>query len=166
MNARVEAVDAEYLYFPLKSATGGSGLTGVEVVAVDLTDADGQTGLGFSYALRGGGRLAVAAVHDLAKDHVIGKAADAPMATWRAMNAALNRLGRGLHYLAMAAVDVALWDLHAKQRGVTLATAMGGRARACRSTAAAASRRTSRRRTPRPTPSRWSSAASRWSSRG
>lgn len=130
MSAMVEAVDVEFLYFPLKSATGGSGLTGVEVIAVDLTDADGRTGLGFSYALKGGGRLAVAAARELAADHVIGKPADAPMATWRAMNASLNRLGRGLHYLAMAAIDVALWDLHAKQREATLAEAMGGRARA------------------------------------
>lgn len=130
MQARVEAVDVDYLYFPLKGATGGSGLTGVEVIAVDLTDADGVAGLGFSYALKGGGRLAVAAVPDLAANHVIGKPADAPLATWRSMNASLNRLGRGLHYLSMAAIDVALWDLHAKQRGVTLAEAMGGRPRA------------------------------------
>lgn len=129
VSAKVEAADAAFLYLPLKSATGGSGLTGVEVIAVDLTDAEGRTGVGFSYALKGGGRLAVAAARELAAEHVLGKPADAPMATWRAMDAALNRLGRGLHYLAMAAIDVALWDLHAKQRDITLAAALGGRAR-------------------------------------
>jgi L-alanine-DL-glutamate epimerase-like enolase superfamily enzyme len=61
---------------------------------------------------------------------VVGQTADAPLMLWRSMHGALNRLGRGAYYLAMTAIDVAVWDLHARQRGLPLAVAMGGTPRA------------------------------------
>ena len=59
-----------------------------------------------------------------------GVTPDAPAMLWRRMHGSLNRLGRGAHYLAMTAIDLAVWDLHAKQRGLPLGVAMGGIPRA------------------------------------
>lgn len=117
---------AELLLYPLAKATGGSGVTAVEVVAVDLTARDGATGMGFTYCLRGGGAVVLAAARDLLYQTILGQRADAPPALWRRMAATLNRLGRGAHYLAIAAIDLAVWDLHAKQRALPLGIALGG----------------------------------------
>lgn len=130
MNAPIKDATVDLLHFPLPGAVGGSGVTAVDVVAVDLTDAEGRDGTGFTYGLRGGGVIVQGAVRSLIDDIVIGQPGDAPTALWRRMHASLNRLGRGAHYLAMAAIDVALWDLHAKQRGLPLGVAMGGEPRA------------------------------------
>ena len=47
---------AELWEFPLSGPTGGSGITAVDVIVVDLEDSDGVTGTGFSYVLGGGGK--------------------------------------------------------------------------------------------------------------
>jgi L-alanine-DL-glutamate epimerase-like enolase superfamily enzyme len=121
---------ADLLLYPLPGAVGGSGVTAVDVVAVDLADANGVTGTGFTYGLRGGGAVIRAAARDLLDRLIVGEMPNAPAMLWRKMDGALNRLGRGAYYLAMTAIDLAVWDLHAKQRGVTLGAAMGGRPRA------------------------------------
>ena len=68
----------------------------------------------------------LAAARDLLDKAILGQSAEAPSALWRRMAATLNRLGRGAHYLAVAAIDLAVWDLHAKQRGLPLGIALGG----------------------------------------
>jgi L-alanine-DL-glutamate epimerase-like enolase superfamily enzyme len=128
---KITRATTERLLFRLPGAVGGSGVSQVEVLVVDVEDADGATGTGFTYGLRGGGAAMRAAADELIAQCVTGRAAaDAPAATWRQMHAALNRLGRGAHLIAMAAIDLALWDLHARRRGVTLAVALGGAPRA------------------------------------
>jgi L-alanine-DL-glutamate epimerase-like enolase superfamily enzyme len=42
----------------------------------------------------------------------------------------LNRTGKGLSYIGLAALDVALWDLYAKSLDLPLGVAMGGTGRA------------------------------------
>lgn len=131
MSAAIAKAAASFLLYPLPGAVGGSGVTAVDTLIVDVEDENGVTGMGFSYGLKGGGPVVRAAADDLLARFVTGRAAAAaPMASWRTMHGALNRLGRGAYYLAMSAIDVALWDLHAKQRGITLAEAMGGTPRA------------------------------------
>ena len=129
MSATIQSATAAYLRFPLPGAVGGSGVTAVDVVAVDVTDADGQIGHGFSYGLDGGGLLIRDAAQDMLDRFVTGQTAAAPAALWRRMEASFSRRGRGLHLMALAAIDVALWDLHAKQRGLPLALALGGAAK-------------------------------------
>ena len=55
---------------------------------------------------------------DLLERFVTGENAVPPQALWRRLAGSLNRLGRGTGYLAIAAIDVAAWDLHAKAQGV------------------------------------------------
>lgn len=130
MPSRIKRAEIDHLLYRLPGAVGGSGVSAVDVYLVDLECADGTSGSGFSYGLRGGAPAVRAAAADLIDRFVLGHAADAPLATWRQMNASLNRIGRGAHYLAMAAIDLALWDLHARRRNLTLGEALGGRPRA------------------------------------
>jgi L-alanine-DL-glutamate epimerase-like enolase superfamily enzyme len=121
---------AELLRFPLSGPTGGSGITAVDVIVVDLEDADGITGTGFSYVLGGGGTTVVAACRDLLERFVSDQDCVPPPALWRRLAGSLNRLGRGVGYLAIAAIDVAAWDLHARRRDEPLGVALGGEPRA------------------------------------
>jgi len=126
MHPKIARTGAEYLKFPLPGAVGGSGVTAVDVVAVDLEDANGVVGHGFSYGLDGGGALMLGAAQEMLDRFVDGETAAAPSVLWRRIESSFSRSGRGLRLMALAAIDVALWDLHAKQRGVSLAVALGG----------------------------------------
>jgi len=115
--------------YPLPGATGGSGITAVDVIVVDLETEDGETGTGFSYVLGGGGAVVASMATDLIDRFVLGHLLTAPVALWRRLAGSLNRLGRGPGYLAIAAIDVAAWDLHARRLGVPLGVALGGEPR-------------------------------------
>jgi L-alanine-DL-glutamate epimerase-like enolase superfamily enzyme len=84
--------------------------------------AGGETGLGWTY-----GHQAVATVigTDL-RQAVLGRDVHDVQGAWAAMIAALRNNGRpGLSSMAVAAVDVALWDLKAKLLGVPLSSLLG-----------------------------------------
>ena len=129
MPDRIANATAELWVFPLSGPTGGSGITAVDVIVVDLEDGKGNRGTGFSYVLGGGGRTVAAAARDIIARFVIGQDIVPPQALWRRLAGSLNRLGRGVGYLAIAAIDVAMWDLHAKRLGMPLYEALGGVAR-------------------------------------
>ncbi|MBT5047304.1 MAG: mandelate racemase/muconate lactonizing enzyme family protein [Rhodospirillaceae bacterium] len=129
-NSKIVRAAAELWRYPLPGVTGGSGITEVDVIVVDLETADGVTGTGFSYVLGGGGATVAATASNMIERFVANTEMTAPAALWRRLAASLNRLGRGTGYLAIAAIDVAAWDLHAKRQGVPLAMALGGEPRA------------------------------------
>lgn len=115
------------LRLPLAGPTGGSGVTAVDILVVSLTDADGCTGLGFTYTLGPVGARAIAeAAEELLEVVAETIEFDTPVAAFKGMTGLLNRVGRGAHYLAIAAIDMALWDIHAKRAGCSLGVAMGG----------------------------------------
>ncbi len=120
---------AELWRFPLAGATGGSGITAVDVVVVELEDAQGRTGSGFSYVLGGDGHVARACAAEMLQKFVVNSDMVPPPALWRRLAASLNRTGRGVGYLSMAAIDLAAWDLWSKQLDMPLYRAMGGEAR-------------------------------------
>lgn len=126
MTAILKNATAELWEFPLSGPTGGSGITAVDVIVVDLEDSDGVTSTGFSYVLGGGGQTVTYAARDMISRFVSGQGVVPPQALWRRLAGSLNRLGRGVGYLAIAAIDVAMWDLYAKRQGVPLYTALGG----------------------------------------
>jgi L-alanine-DL-glutamate epimerase-like enolase superfamily enzyme len=127
---RYARATAELWRYPLPAPTGGSGITAVDVIVVEIEDSDGRTGVGFSYVLGGGGAVVRAHASELLGRFVADQPVIPPQALWRRLAASLNRLGRGVGYLAIAAIDVAAWDLHAKSKEVPLAIAMGGVPRA------------------------------------
>ena len=117
---------AELWRYPLSGPTGGSGITAVDVIVVSLEDSEGETGLGFSYVLGGGGATVKATADDLLARFVAGEACVPPEALWRRLAGSLNRVGRGIGYVAIAAIDVAAWDLHARAAEMPLYAALGG----------------------------------------
>ena len=71
----------------------------------------GETGLGYTY----GPRAVAVLVDDLLADVVEGEDAGAPAAVWAVVGARLRNAGRpGMGFMAVSALDVALWDLKAR----------------------------------------------------
>jgi L-alanine-DL-glutamate epimerase-like enolase superfamily enzyme len=127
----IERATASLLQYRLDAPVGGSGVSSVDLVIVDLVDSDGATGLGFTYVIGGSGSAAVlASAQEQLERCVAGQPIIPPAALWRRITAGFNRTGLGPNLVAVAAIDVAAWDLEARRRGVPLAAAMGGVARA------------------------------------
>lgn len=130
MPVTISSATARIVAFKLARPVGGSGVAAVDVLVVELTDSDGATGLGFSYVLGGGAAAVLAAAQDQIERHVAHKTLAPPQAFWRRVAAGFNRTGLGPNIIALAGLDVALWDLWAKRQGLPLFAAMGGQARA------------------------------------
>ena len=76
--------------------------------------ADGRTGIGYTYADISAAHLIGSKLAGL----TLGADALAPPALWRRMSQQLRNLGRpGAGAMAMAAVDIAVWDLRARLLG-------------------------------------------------
>jgi L-alanine-DL-glutamate epimerase-like enolase superfamily enzyme len=91
------------------------------VVIVEV-DADGQTGLGWTY----GHEAAASIIESKLEDNVVGASAMDIPRIWLANARAARNIGRqGVAALAISAVDIALWDLKAKLLGQPLASLLG-----------------------------------------
>jgi len=79
--------------------------------------AGGETGLGYTYTDAAAAKL----VEGKLADAVKGRDAHDVEGAWHAMSAALRNVGRpGLGFMALSAVDIALWDLKARLAGSSL----------------------------------------------
>jgi L-alanine-DL-glutamate epimerase-like enolase superfamily enzyme len=84
--------------------------------------ASGRTGLGYTYAAAPAAGL----VRETLEPVVRGRDVMAIEGTWDAMTRAVRNIGRpGLASMAIAAVDVALWDLKSRLLDVALVTLLG-----------------------------------------
>lgn len=114
--------------FKLDTPVGGSGVGVVDVIIVELIDADGASGLGFTYVIGGGGAVTALAAKTQAERFASGDIPPPPT-LWHKVAASFNRTGLGPNLLALAALDMAAWDLDSRRRGIPLGVAMGGAAR-------------------------------------
>jgi L-alanine-DL-glutamate epimerase-like enolase superfamily enzyme len=120
---------AKAVAIPLKRKTWMStrALTERQFLLVWLSDDDGVTGMGYSYAGTHGGQLLADTVRDVLAAVVLGSDADDIPGLWRQMYQESILIGRrGAVLRAMSAVDIALWDLRARRCGVSLARLLGG----------------------------------------
>ncbi|MGH7626655.1 MAG: enolase C-terminal domain-like protein [Gemmatimonadaceae bacterium] len=102
-------------------ADGTLSWTSTTLVLVEAT-ANGTRSLGFSYADAATARL----IRDLLAHTVIGRDAMGVAGSWEAMIHAIRNLGRpGVVSMAVAAVDIALWDLKARLLDLPLVTLLG-----------------------------------------
>jgi L-alanine-DL-glutamate epimerase-like enolase superfamily enzyme len=91
------------------------------IVVVQIR-AGGVTGLGYSYA----DASAVHLIHDTLASIVVGRDAMAVSGIWTTMVRKVRNIGRpGLASMAIAAIDVALWDLKARLLDLPLVTLLG-----------------------------------------
>jgi L-alanine-DL-glutamate epimerase-like enolase superfamily enzyme len=119
----VDDVTAEVYEVPLDEPESDGTLTWDRTtVIVARPSAGGVRGLGFTY----GAAACAQVVHDELAPAVRGCDAVAPATAWWQMARAVRNVGRpGLVSMAMAAVDIGLWDLRARLLGVPLCTAIG-----------------------------------------
>ncbi|WP_327146054.1 mandelate racemase/muconate lactonizing enzyme family protein [Nocardia sp. NBC_01327] len=94
---------------------------------VEVTTTDGASGVGYTYAGTGSGLLAKSAVDDLLARVYIGDDPNDVVGLWdRAYQETLLEGRRGTVLRALSAIDIALWDLRAKQAGLPLVNLLGG----------------------------------------
>ncbi len=130
---RITQVDSQLLRLPLTRPITppgdhrGGHLDYVFLLVVHLDTDAGHRGLGFAYALQGGGRALKAVLEDDLAPIVVG---EDPLdherlgskVYWR-----LQSIGRrGLVAQAYSAIDLALWDIKGKVAGLPLYKLLGG----------------------------------------
>ena len=94
---------------------------------VRITDADGQNGLGYSYTIGQGGSAVMALLRDDLIGQLIGCEAEEIGGIWRDLLFSMHALAVGpVSSLALAAIDIALWDLRCKRAGLPLWRMLGG----------------------------------------
>src|SRR5690606_3395252 len=99
-------------------------VTHIEILLADITTDTGLVGTGFSHTSGVGGRMMMSALEELAPE-LIGKEVN-PRARWHDAWQYLRDNGPGgTTTLAIAAIDIALWDLVAKGYGVSVQKLLG-----------------------------------------
>jgi len=102
----------------------GPGVTANHVVVTTVTAEDGATGTGFSWTPQIGARAVLSLLRDdLAP--VLPGLPEEPEAVWDGLWKHLHEGGQGLTTVALAGVDLALWDLAARRRGVSVDQLLG-----------------------------------------
>ncbi|GGY11281.1 L-talarate/galactarate dehydratase [Streptomyces minutiscleroticus] len=100
-------------------------MTEVAFLFVEIATEQGHEGIGFSYSKRAGGPGQFAHAREIA-DNLIGEDPSDIGRIWTKLVWAGASVGRsGLATQAIAAFDVALWDLKAKRAGLPLAKLLG-----------------------------------------
>jgi L-alanine-DL-glutamate epimerase-like enolase superfamily enzyme len=99
----------------------------LDFITLEITTDEGVTGLGLTYAVGPGGSAIKALLDDELLPLVKGQDVSAFDALWHRLRKHLRRAGTaGLTTMALAAVDVAVWDALAKSQGVPLYKLLGG----------------------------------------
>lgn len=100
-------------------------MTEVALLFAEITTEHGHEGLGFSYSKRAGGPGQYAHAVEIAPE-LIGEDPSDIARIWTKLVWAGASVGRsGLSTQAIAAIDVALWDLKARRAGLPLAKLLG-----------------------------------------
>ncbi|QEO13747.1 mandelate racemase/muconate lactonizing enzyme family protein [Agromyces intestinalis] len=126
MTTAIARLDTRSLRAPLIRPWGPD-VTDLTLVEVVVEDTDGAVGHGFSWTPTIGGHAVQALLdHDI-RAFVLGRPADA-VALWPDLWACLHEAGgSGITTIAMAGVDLALWDLAARRTGLGLVDLLGRR---------------------------------------
>jgi L-alanine-DL-glutamate epimerase-like enolase superfamily enzyme len=102
----------------------GQDVTCQYLIATTVRTSDGWYGQGFSWTVRAGAEAIQAMVDaDCAPVAVGGPIA--PEAAWDRLRWHLREAGGGITTLAIAPIDIGLWDLRAKAAGLSLAELLG-----------------------------------------
>ncbi|SDW32768.1 L-alanine-DL-glutamate epimerase [Amycolatopsis xylanica] len=126
---KISTIRTRAVSVPVSQATRMSNrvLADRHYVLVEVTDSDGRTGLGYTYAGTAGGPLTRTAVDELLAPGYLGAEADDIVGLWsRAYQETLLAGRRGAIIRALSALDIALWDLKAQRAGQPLAVLLGG----------------------------------------
>jgi len=128
---RIEAVETAYYRLPLEAmGDAGHGAIDSEEIVTAKLRAGGLEGHGYAYTIGRGGRAVQALIeHDLAP-LLLGRDPTGIAALWDLMWQRLLYVGRGgLASFAIAALDIALWDLRGLREKKPLYALLGTAAR-------------------------------------
>src|SRR5439155_23784685 len=102
----------------------------LEVIGCSLETRDGLSGFGFTYTIGPGGHAIKSLIDTTMRENLIGEESHQITHVWDRMWRATHSVGRGgISTHAMAAVDIALWDLKGKEVGKPLHWLLGGERR-------------------------------------
>ncbi len=126
----IESVEVRKARIPLETAltdaTHGA-MTVFDLILVEIRNTEGVSGLGYTYTVGTGSSAIAAVVRDDFAQLLIGEDEGRIEALWKRMWQASHYVGRGgPTSFAMAAVDIALWDLKAMAVGLPLWRLLGG----------------------------------------
>ena len=130
MNNKIKSIVANYYRVPLAEvlydAKHGNH-THFELITTQITLESNLTGTGYTYTGgKGGSAIHRLLVDDLAPT-LIGQDADEVEQLWEMLNWHVHFVGRGgVASFAIAALDIALWDLRAKSQELPLWKLLGG----------------------------------------
>ncbi|WP_345751134.1 mandelate racemase/muconate lactonizing enzyme family protein [Microbacterium rhizophilus] len=121
----IHSIDTRAIRIPL-TRPWGPDVTDIRVVAVTVRDADGGEGHGFSWTPSIGGAAVKALLDEDVIPAALGRPADPTIwhDLWRHVHEAG---GGGVTTIALAGVDLALWDLRARRAGASATDVMGRR---------------------------------------
>ncbi len=98
-----------------------------ETPILTITDEEGMTGTGYTYTIGSGGSAIVALLRDHLLPRLIGMNAEEIESNWKTLLFGMHSLAVGaVSSLALAAIDIALWDLRCRRAGLPLHQAVGG----------------------------------------
>ncbi len=127
---RITSLKAKLFNVPLKEPIqdANHGLqTYFELVTVEMQTSDGTEGQGYTYTVGTGGSSIKAMIEDDLAPIVIGADPDSIDQLYDRMQAHMHWVGRGgVVSFAIAAIDVALWDIRGKTSGLPLWKMAGG----------------------------------------
>lgn len=124
-DARIRSVDTRLIRIPL-SRPWGEDVTDIRVVAVTVTADDGAQGHGFSWTPSIGGTAVKALIDDDLTPYLRGMPASPDV--WDDAWAHLHEAGGGgVTTIALAGVDLALWDLRARTAETSVTGLLGRR---------------------------------------
>lgn len=98
----------------------------LELIVVELTTDTGLSGWGLTYTVDVGGTAIRALADDYLSNLVVDMDPLMPEAIWRRLATQSRRLGSGVNTIAVAAIDMAIWDIAAKHYGAPLHILLGG----------------------------------------
>jgi L-alanine-DL-glutamate epimerase-like enolase superfamily enzyme len=123
MSIQVTQVTSKAYRLPMPRPWGPVA-TSQYLITTRIESSDGRTGQGFSWAVRAGAQ-AVAAMVEADCRPIAEGGPVAPAAAWDRLWWHLKEAGGGIATLAMAAIDVGLWDLRARAAGLSLTELLG-----------------------------------------
>ena len=123
MNVHVTGVTSKTYRLPMPRPWGQD-VTCQHLIASTIESSDGAVGQGFSWAVRAGAE-AIQAMVDADCGPVAEGGPVAPAAAWDRLRSHLREAGGGITTLAMAAIDIGLWDRQARVAGLSLVELIG-----------------------------------------
>ncbi len=128
---KIASVDAACYRIPLPRTLSDSThgrISHFQLITVQLRDTDGTEGLGYTYTVGHGGLAVREVISADLTPLLVGVDSANIDQIWQQMWRNLHYVGRGgIASFAIAAVDIALWDLKSRREGLPLWRLLGGK---------------------------------------